>query len=160
MTLADTISLADRFPVPSHEAWIALVEKTLKGGSADVLKSFTRDGLTVEGLYREGPKSPVRPGLRDPLRPWDIRTNIRHPDPARANTDLLADLEGGAASVLIKIDPKGRSGVAVGSQEGLARVLDGRFKMPVAKSFPLAEVAEAHRYLESNQHIGKVVMRP
>jgi methylmalonyl-CoA mutase len=125
MTLADTISLADRFPAPSHEAWIALVEKTLKGGSADNLRSTTRDGLTVEGLYHDGPKSPVRPGLRDPVRPWDIRTNVRHPDPARANADALADLEGGAASVLIKIDPKGQSGVAIGSQDGLARVLDG-----------------------------------
>ena len=69
MTLADTISLADRFPAPSHEAWVALVEKTLKGGSADDLKSTTRDGLTIEGLYRDGPKSPVRPGLRDQLVP-------------------------------------------------------------------------------------------
>lgn len=125
MTLADTISLADRFPAPSHEAWIALVEKTLKGGSADDLKSVTRDGLTVEGLYRDGPASPVRPGLRDRVRPWDIRTNVRHPDPARANANILADLEGGAASVLIKIDPKGQSGVAIGGQDGLARVLDG-----------------------------------
>ncbi len=125
MTLADTISLADRFPAPSRDAWIALVEKTLKGGSVDSLNSKTRDGLAVQGLYRDGPASPVRPSLHDPIRPWDIRTNVRHPDPARANADVLADLEGGAASVLIKIDPKGQSGVAIGAQEGLARVLDG-----------------------------------
>ncbi|MDP3175445.1 MAG: zinc-dependent alcohol dehydrogenase family protein [Phenylobacterium sp.] len=41
-----------------------------------------------------------------------------------------------------------------------ARLKDGRFRMPVAKVFALEDVVEAHRYLESNQHVGKVVMRP
>ncbi|MDP3176074.1 MAG: zinc-dependent alcohol dehydrogenase family protein [Phenylobacterium sp.] len=41
-----------------------------------------------------------------------------------------------------------------------ARIRDGRFKMPVAKIFPLDQVAEAHRFLESNTHIGKIVMQP
>ena len=124
MTLTETLTLADSFPAPSREAWVALVEKTLKGGTVESLRSETRDGLTVEALYRDGPASPVRAEPRDPVRPWDIRTNHRHPDPARANRDVLSDLEGGAASVLIKIDPKGESGVAIGSQDGLARVLD------------------------------------
>lgn len=40
------------------------------------------------------------------------------------------------------------------------RVRHGRFKMPVAKVFKLDEVVEAHRFLEANTHIGKIVMRP
>jgi NADPH:quinone reductase-like Zn-dependent oxidoreductase len=39
--------------------------------------------------------------------------------------------------------------------EGLA---DGSFKPIIAKTFPLEEIVEAHRYLESNQQIGKVVV--
>ena len=39
--------------------------------------------------------------------------------------------------------------------DGLA---DGSLKPIIAKTFPLEEIVEAHRYLESNQQIGKVVV--
>ena len=39
--------------------------------------------------------------------------------------------------------------------EGLA---DGSFKPLIAKKFPLDQIVEAHRYLESNQQVGKVVV--
>ena len=39
--------------------------------------------------------------------------------------------------------------------DGLA---DGSLKPLIAKTFPLDEIVEAHRYLESNQQIGKVVV--
>jgi NADPH:quinone reductase-like Zn-dependent oxidoreductase len=39
--------------------------------------------------------------------------------------------------------------------EGLA---DGSLKPIIAKTFPLEEIVKAHRYLESNQQIGKVVV--
>ena len=39
--------------------------------------------------------------------------------------------------------------------DGLA---DGSFKPLIAKTFPLDQVVEAHRYLESNQQIGKIVV--
>jgi NADPH:quinone reductase-like Zn-dependent oxidoreductase len=38
------------------------------------------------------------------------------------------------------------------------RLADGRFVPTVAKTFPLAQVVEAYRYLESNQQMGKVVI--
>jgi NADPH:quinone reductase-like Zn-dependent oxidoreductase len=40
--------------------------------------------------------------------------------------------------------------------EGLA---DGSLKPTIAKTFPFEEIVEAHRYLESNQQIGKVTVR-
>lgn len=122
-----TIPLAAEFGAPSRETWLALVEKTLKGGSIDKLTSRTRDGLAIQPLYRQedAAAAPVRSGPRDSERPWDLRSLAAHPDPARANADLLADLENGAASVLVKIDPTGRDGVAVASQADLARVLEG-----------------------------------
>jgi methylmalonyl-CoA mutase len=54
-----------------------------------------------------------------------MRVAVAHPDPVRANADLLADLEGGAASGVIRIDPTGQTGVAVGSADDLARALSG-----------------------------------
>ena len=39
--------------------------------------------------------------------------------------------------------------------EGLA---DGSLKPVIARTFPLKEIVEAHRYMESNQQIGKIVV--
>ena len=39
--------------------------------------------------------------------------------------------------------------------DGLAQ---GHLKPVIAKTFPLAQIAAAHRYLESNQQIGKIVV--
>lgn len=126
LILAPTLDLASGFGAPSEGAWLKLVEKTLKGAGPETLISRTRDGIEIAPLYREGPAAPVRKAPPvDATRPWDIRATIRHPDPAKANAQILEDLEGGAASVLVKLDPKGRSGVAVGSKDDLARVLNG-----------------------------------
>jgi NADPH:quinone reductase-like Zn-dependent oxidoreductase len=35
---------------------------------------------------------------------------------------------------------------------------EGRLKPVIAKTFPLEEIVEAHRYLESNQQLGKIVV--
>ena len=39
--------------------------------------------------------------------------------------------------------------------DGLA---DGALKPIIARTFPFEEIVEAHRYLESNQQIGKIVV--
>jgi methylmalonyl-CoA mutase len=119
------VPLAEDFPAPSQADWLALVEKTLKGGSVDDLVSRTGDGIAIQPLYREAVETvrDLRP--RDAERPWDVRMATAHPDAAQANVEVMKDLEGGAASVLVRIDPTGENGVAVGSAEGLGRVLDG-----------------------------------
>jgi NADPH:quinone reductase-like Zn-dependent oxidoreductase len=38
------------------------------------------------------------------------------------------------------------------------RLADGRFHPKIAKTFPLAQSAQAYQYLESNQQVGKVVI--
>lgn len=40
----------------------------------------------------------------------------------------------------------------------LRGLADGRLKAVIAKTFPLQDIAEAHRYLESNQQVGKIVV--
>ncbi|HEX2558765.1 methylmalonyl-CoA mutase family protein [Phenylobacterium sp.] len=123
--MTEVASLAAGFPPASEEAWTELVRKTLKDRPPESLKGATVEALTIEPLYRPAADSRPLLGPRDPIRPWDVRTLVSHPDPARANREILADLGGGAASVIVRIDPTGETGVAVGSAEGLARVLEG-----------------------------------
>ena len=40
----------------------------------------------------------------------------------------------------------------------LRGVANGTLKPIIDKTFPFKDIAEAHRYLESNQHVGKVVV--
>lgn len=120
------LSLADDFPAAPRAEWLALVEKTLKGRDFDeALVSRTVGGLAIQPLYTEGPANPRDLSARDADRPWDLRCVTAHPDPAQANAEILKDLEQGAASVLVRIDPTGEDGVAVGDSEGLSRALDG-----------------------------------
>jgi NADPH:quinone reductase-like Zn-dependent oxidoreductase len=59
--------------------------------------------------------------------------------------------------VLMEItgDPKRLERAKTFVNDGLA---DGSLRPIIAKSFPLDQIVEAHRYLESNQQIGKVVV--
>lgn len=125
-----TIPLADDFPAPDEAAWRALVDKTLNGADFEKrLVSRTADGIAVQPLYRPWEGSPLleaRPQVSaDVHRPWDPRARVDHPDPARANADLLVELEGGAQSALISLDPSGRSGVAAADRDGFARLTEG-----------------------------------
>lgn len=38
------------------------------------------------------------------------------------------------------------------------RLADGRLKPEIAKTFPFAETINAYRYMESNEHVGKIVV--
>ena len=40
----------------------------------------------------------------------------------------------------------------------LRGLAEGHLKPVIAKTFPLQDIAAAHRYLESNQQVGKVVV--
>jgi methylmalonyl-CoA mutase len=114
------------FPPSTPEAWRALVAKTLGEKPFSVLERTTAEGLPIAPLYPPG-ELPGAQGFAsrpfDAARPWNVRVLCAHPDPARANAEILADLDGGAASAIVRLDPAGRSGVAVGSAEGLAVAL-------------------------------------
>jgi methylmalonyl-CoA mutase len=123
-----TLQLADDFAPPSREDWLALVEKTLKGETfEDALVTRTPDGIAIAPLYTAGVATGVARDLspRNAERPWDLRMRVAHPDPRQAGAEGLKDLESGAASLLIAIDPTGQAGVAAGSANDLGKVLDG-----------------------------------
>jgi methylmalonyl-CoA mutase len=129
--MSETLPLAADFPEPTAEAWLGLVEKTLKGQPLERLTVRGAGGLETRPLYTEGAATPLAEAARfDVLRSqgpgrWDVRTILDHPDPAQANADALKDLENGGNSLLIRLDPTGEDGVAVGSAADLARVLEG-----------------------------------
>ncbi len=124
MTQASTTADA---PPPARDAdWRALVAKTLKDAPFETLRRTTAEGLAIEPLYPAAIRQAAfTPRDHDPAQPWDVRAAVAHPEPARANADLLADLTGGATSAVVTIDPTGAAGVAAGSAGDLARVLDG-----------------------------------
>ena len=125
--MADTTLLTADFEPATEEAWRALVTKTLGEKPFESLLKQTAEGLPIAPFYVSGekPGAPFPPRPFDAARPWDIRVLTAHPDANHANAEILADLEGGAASAVVRIDPTGAAGVAVGSAEGLARVLSG-----------------------------------
>lgn len=101
--MADTRLLDPGFPPADEAAWRALVAKTLGDKPFESLTKTTAENLPIAPLYAaalKGAGFPVRPF--EPVRAWDVRTLSAHPDPARANAELLADLEGGAASVIVR----------------------------------------------------------
>lgn len=123
--------LADDFAgqddATTRARWMALVEKTLKGQSFDeALTVRTPDGITLQPLYTAADGVIVARDLRarDADRPWDLRMRMAHADPARASKDILVDLQNGAASVLLAVDPAGVKGVAIGSADDMAKALD------------------------------------
>jgi methylmalonyl-CoA mutase len=119
---ADVLPLAAGFPAPDRAAWLALVEKTLKGAPLQSLTRRTLDGLPIEPLYEAG--AAAAPIVRAAAG-WDVRTVVRSADPAAANAEALADLAQGAGSLLLRLDPTGENGVAAGTADDLARVLAG-----------------------------------
>lgn len=122
--MADATLLDPGFPRADEGAWRALVAKTLGDKPYEALQRRTAEGLPVEPLYAQAPQPaafPPRPF--DAAKPWDLRVLSHHPDPAKANAELLADLGGGASSLTLKIDPTGEAGLAVGSADALARAL-------------------------------------
>ncbi len=122
-------NLASDFPAPDLAQWRALAERGLKGEPFDRLISPVAGGLSIQPLYVAEAGSPTLAARKTPAadfqRPWDLRSIIDHPSPAEANARALQDLEGGAASLLLRLDPTGQTGVAAGSLDDLQVLLDG-----------------------------------
>ncbi len=109
------------FPTPSPADWKSLAEKALKDRPIESLIHLDADQLIVRPLYAgatgvETVFAP-RPSHADG-RAWDLRTLVEGDDPAAVNRAVLDDLQGGAASIILKGD-------ILGDSEPLARALDG-----------------------------------
>ncbi|QYF86337.1 methylmalonyl-CoA mutase family protein [Brevundimonas sp. PAMC22021] len=109
------------FPVPTPLEWREAAQKALKDLPIESLVHLDADGLAVRPLYAAAsgvqPLSAPRPSDADG-RAWDLRAPVEGDDPAAVNAAVLAELEGGAASVLL-------AGAVLDDSEPLRRALDG-----------------------------------
>lgn len=126
------MALAADFPAADRDAWLALVDRALKGRPFE--KALTRptpEGMVLQPLYTRADEPPAIPsthrqgstGRRE--NGWDIRQAHAHPDPATTNAEILRDLERGATSISLTIDPVGAAGIRVRGIDDLDRALAG-----------------------------------
>jgi len=93
----------------AEEQWRSLAEKTLKGKSIEqALATPVPEGLVLQPLYTDGPDTGVSALIGS--GGWDIRQVFSHPDITACNREIIADLEGGVTSVVIRVDEAGRLG--------------------------------------------------
>lgn len=119
-------TLKDDFPPVSYDQWRTLAEADLDGAEFEQkLVTRTYEGFDIQPLYMRQD----RPGERDPagfpgLAPFvrggrplgmsvsgcDLRQEHLHPDLTATNQAILADLQGGVTSLLVRLDFAARSG--------------------------------------------------
>ena len=120
-------TVREDFPPVGYDEWRALAEADLQGASFEQkLVTHTYEGIDVQPVYtrRDRPAEDDPggfPGLAPfvrggrPLgaaeRGWDLRQEHAHPDLAAANQAILEDLQGGVASLLLRLDAVGRAGL-------------------------------------------------
>jgi methylmalonyl-CoA mutase len=132
------ITVADQFEPASHEQWLKLVDKVLKGGDFEKrLVARTADGVRIAPLYTRNDALPgggtATPGAAPFTRGtgrapdqagWEIRQLHAEADPAKANTAILEDLAGGVAAITLTIAAPGWSGLDY-TQASVEQALDG-----------------------------------
>ncbi|MDF2120516.1 methylmalonyl-CoA mutase family protein [Roseiarcaceae bacterium H3SJ34-1] len=107
------------FAGPGEAEWRALVAKVLNGAPFDKLVSKTYDGITFGPLSQRATSTGFRP-LRGDRGVWRVMTRIDHADPAEANRQALADLEGGATGLhLVMAGSAGAHGFGLESDAAL-----------------------------------------
>ncbi len=121
------MELAGAFPAAAREDWLARVAGVLKGADFEKrLVGRSRDGLRLEPIYEKAEPAP-QPWRATPGR-WRVGQRVDHPDPAEANALVLADLEGGADSLVLvfRDAPAARGfGLPASSLDELDRALAG-----------------------------------
>jgi methylmalonyl-CoA mutase len=121
------LSLAAEFPSATRDQWRALVDGVLKGADFEKkLVGCTYDGLAIQPLYDKAAATPQP--WRDAASRWRIAQRVDHPDPAAAQPLAMADLEGGADSLVLVLPqaPSSRGfGLGLRSLDDLDRALAG-----------------------------------
>ena len=147
------------FPPIDYATWRQSVEIDLKGAPFEkrmISKSY--EGIELQPLYTEAifstrhdpaglpgapPFARAASPLGNTLNGWDIRQEPDHPEPARANGQILDDLAGGATSVALRLDAA--SGQGHDADSPLAAELAGRDGVMVSTTADLAQVLEGVR---------------
>ncbi|WP_046863736.1 methylmalonyl-CoA mutase subunit beta [Microvirga massiliensis] len=119
----DILPLASEFPTPSREDWLKLVSGVLKGAEFErKLVSRTYDGFEIQPLYEKAEGGKVAGRASHGV--WRVMQRVEHPDPSQASEQARADLEGGAAGLILSLAGS-LGGRGFGVQGSLAAALDG-----------------------------------
>jgi methylmalonyl-CoA mutase len=124
-----TLRIADDFPPVQYDTWRAAVEDELKGVPFDrKLVTHTYEGIDIQPVYTlrdrlSGDDPSGFPGaapfirgsspLGHVLSGVDLRQEHAHPDLEATNNAILADLQGGVTSLLLRLDRATRCGFRV-----------------------------------------------
>ncbi|KUL92637.1 methylmalonyl-CoA mutase [Bosea sp. WAO] len=96
--LPETVAAA--FPLPDQAQWRSAVDKVLKGADFEKrLVSQSADGIRIAPLYPAA-NAKTRP-FRSEAGRWQVAARLDHPSPAAARELALADLEGGAETLVL-----------------------------------------------------------
>ncbi|BDA86003.1 methylmalonyl-CoA mutase [Aureimonas sp. SA4125] len=118
--------VATQFADRNEAEWRAVAEKALAGAGFETLVSRSDDGIAYGPLYpRRTPAMPI--AGRAAGTGWTIVQPLDDPDPSRANTQALVDLEAGAEALSLCFEGAAASrgfGLKL-EDETLATALDG-----------------------------------
>ena len=112
-----------QLPLHSYEDWYALALKSLRGKAFETLIRRSEDNIPLGPLFLKHANISSRKSTKQDGRPWHVGVYIDHPDPAKANKDILAELQGGASHILVAHDPSGSAGVALQNKSDTSRLL-------------------------------------
>jgi methylmalonyl-CoA mutase len=135
-TDSPVLPLATGFTPATRDAWLALVDKAIKGADFEKkMISKTADGLRIEPIYTPADVLPhagaAIPGAAPLTRGthaepnglgWDIRQYHSGTDAKAINAAILEDLNGGTTSIALEIG--GGNGLPA-TAEALTAALDG-----------------------------------
>ena len=116
-----------QFATLGQSGWFGLAEKTLKSETfEDALVSHTDDGLRIEPIYQRAENAEALT-RKKPGDPWLLVQRADDVDPARANRQLLDDIENGATGVSLIFEgaPNAFGYGLPNNQAALETVLDG-----------------------------------
>lgn len=132
-----TINFVEEFPSPTYEEWQAEVDKALKGAPFDKkMLTKTYEGITLRPIYTrkdwpcDGDPSgfpgaaPFTRGGRASggvVSGWDVRQRYMWPDPKSCNDIILAELERGVSSLILRFDAAAQAGLD-GDADGAAKL--------------------------------------
>lgn len=123
------LPLAADFPAINEDEWRERVARVLKGASFDRLVTKSPDGIEIQPVYPPShDAAPITRAPPDAMAPaWHIVQRADMPDPARANDQILEDLEGGASAVSLVMPQSvtaGQHGLAITGSDDLKRLLE------------------------------------
>ncbi|MGJ4942789.1 methylmalonyl-CoA mutase family protein [Bradyrhizobium sp. HKCCYLS1011] len=126
-SVTEELRLAAEFAPAGYDQWRKLVDGVLKGAPYEKLVGKTYDGLAIQPIYSRAKDASLLAG-RSAAAPWQIMQRVDHPDVAKANTQILTDLENGATGLEIEFQggPGARGfGIADAEPATLQRLFQG-----------------------------------